>query len=603
MFMLLSMCRLLLLPRLLPFLLLSRVSYGAEKHIKSVNDFITFSNDVNRGTTYSGTTILLDNDIDFAGKTAMEPIGKYGSFPFLGSFDGQGHVIRNLKMNVLSSEFGGLFGYSEGSSITNLVLDSSCSITSSSANTNSYTGSIIGYIKSDGVFSTIENIVNMASVTFSGDITNDLHFGGIVGVAWSTNYDIVIKKCLNYGTVTYNGTVNGYCDIGGIVGHFIEGTKYLQNCVNYGAITLTGSTNGGKCIGGISGLVVLSGENSETIVENCLSVGKIELNNNTNSFVGGIIGNINAFSPVNVIHCFWTNDTGCGDVYGRNEPNVIVVSDSHITELNTTTMNEMNDYAANKGWGKMTTFHLNGGRINNLTQDILVMAKWHFPDPVKEGNTFLFWCEDIYCNVEYNTSTPSNVSEVYAIWSASTLTFDFGNGTVLRKEFQFNETIEYPEYVTREGYTFSGWSSNLTKMPGADLTITARWVEIPVISSSSIEPSSSSSSIESKSTPSAITLVEIVFGKKGLTREEIEEIIKPFIDNNEFYIEEIKNDDENGTTVVVKFVDREVAEYLVNNLGSSSVASVYMIKRVGIVEGSSFSLLCHPLMLLNILIL
>ena len=119
-----------LLP-LLPLFLLSGISRGAEVHINSVNDLIALSNGVNSGTNYSGTTIFLDNDLDFTRKEAMEPIGKDWSYSFLGTFNGQGHVIRNLEMNVTSSEFTGLFGYSEGLAVKDLVIDSSCSIVSS----------------------------------------------------------------------------------------------------------------------------------------------------------------------------------------------------------------------------------------------------------------------------------------------------------------------------------------------------------------------------------------------------------------------------------------------------------------------------------------
>ena len=66
--------------------------------------------------------MLLGSDIDFSGET-LEPIGNVTHY-FLGTFDGQGHVITNLAMNS-TLETLGLFGYSKGIIVKNLVLDGS----------------------------------------------------------------------------------------------------------------------------------------------------------------------------------------------------------------------------------------------------------------------------------------------------------------------------------------------------------------------------------------------------------------------------------------------------------------------------------------------
>ena len=58
---------------------------GAVHHIESVNELIEFSNNVNKGNNYKGTTVFLDSDLSFAGET-FEPIGT--SYYFSGIFDG-----------------------------------------------------------------------------------------------------------------------------------------------------------------------------------------------------------------------------------------------------------------------------------------------------------------------------------------------------------------------------------------------------------------------------------------------------------------------------------------------------------------------------------
>ena len=116
-----------------------------ELRITNVDEFIKFKDDVNKGTNYSGTTVFLDSDLSLAGKT-FEPIGNNTSdFNYFNStFDGQGHVINNLAM-ASSLQCVGLFGFSFGLTIKNVVLDSSCSITSSFSSGWAYVGGIIGY--------------------------------------------------------------------------------------------------------------------------------------------------------------------------------------------------------------------------------------------------------------------------------------------------------------------------------------------------------------------------------------------------------------------------------------------------------------------------
>ena len=56
--------------------------------INNASDLIKFSNDVNSGTDYSGTTVLLDSDIDFGEGLSQQfqPIGNFYVNGFLGVF-------------------------------------------------------------------------------------------------------------------------------------------------------------------------------------------------------------------------------------------------------------------------------------------------------------------------------------------------------------------------------------------------------------------------------------------------------------------------------------------------------------------------------------
>ena len=107
--------------------------------------------------------------------------------------------------------------------------------------------------------------------------------------------------------------------------------------------------------------------------------------------------------------------------------------------------------------------HLDGGRINNLTQEILIVTQKHFPGPVKGGSTFSFWCLDAKCTERYDPQTTniSGVTDLYAGYSSESgyvVIFDFGNGTKTTKTVTYGESYgTFPSAGERIGYTFAGW--------------------------------------------------------------------------------------------------------------------------------------------------
>lgn len=102
------------------------------KFIHDASELIEFSNDVNDGTNYASCTVYLAGDIVFDEELSksFEPIGKTDSKNFIGTFDGQGYVIRNLTLSSSSYKYTALFGYSAGTTIQNVVIDDSCSFSS-----------------------------------------------------------------------------------------------------------------------------------------------------------------------------------------------------------------------------------------------------------------------------------------------------------------------------------------------------------------------------------------------------------------------------------------------------------------------------------------
>ena len=86
--------------------------------IENAEELIQLSNSVLSGESYSGTTVFLVADIDFTEDLSRQfkPIGNYEKH-FMGLFDGQGYMIRNLNVSSSSFNYTGLFGYSSGITI------------------------------------------------------------------------------------------------------------------------------------------------------------------------------------------------------------------------------------------------------------------------------------------------------------------------------------------------------------------------------------------------------------------------------------------------------------------------------------------------------
>ena len=325
--------------------------------ITTAEQLITFANSVNNGTSYYGTTVYLGSDIDFTSSLSQqfEPIGKNETKYFQGTFDGKGYTIKNLVLNP-SLGYVGLFGYSGGATIKNLVIDSSCSILSTySSSSTADVGGIVGYC----ISCSVESIVNMANITFTGSATKNNFF--MAGIAGRLLYASTIRNCVNYGSITHSGDTTGKeSNIGGIAALCgSDGAKYIQNCANYGTITFKGTAKT-LYIGGIVGNCWAG----TITVENCMSCGAISSNTQSDR-IGSIVGYI--FATTTITNCLWTSDVGYNNSVGSG---TATISDSSLKELNSATMTKLKEYAAkNSTFSSWFILHLNGGRINNLNQE------------------------------------------------------------------------------------------------------------------------------------------------------------------------------------------------------------------------------------------
>ena len=251
------------------------------------------------GTTHPSASAKLTADIDLKnychaaedGKELLSwlPIGNDNN-RWKGNMDGQGHTISNLYIKTAQNHVG-LFGYTDGATIQDLIFDNAKVENVSTTGTNTmYTGILAGKAYGDspshikGIKTTnnctvigqedtggivgcakinLENCENRSSVKGTGSV------GGIAGDSFERN----IKRCTNYGTV--ENDAKQY--IGGIIG-YAYGTC-IEDCANYGKITSTGWNTGG-----IAGQ---TGNNSS--IQNVFSYGDVTNTHNDSGIIMGYV--------------------------------------------------------------------------------------------------------------------------------------------------------------------------------------------------------------------------------------------------------------------------------------------------------------------------
>ena len=231
-----------------------------------------------RGNFLYGHFILM-NDLDFDGYVydsddAQEntkgwlPIGhdtdagstytSHEGTPFRGSFDGDGHVIQNLRIDRGGEDYMGLFGRVDGGSIVSLGLED-LEVTG-----GEYVGGLAGLIEGGTVTGSYA----------TGSVTGDEYVGGLVG--WS------------YGTVTGSyatGSVTGSVSVGGLVGQ------------NSGTVTdsyATGSVTGDEYVGGLVGRLF-----NDATVTGSYATGSVT----GRVSVGGLVGRL--FNDATVTASYW----------------------------------------------------------------------------------------------------------------------------------------------------------------------------------------------------------------------------------------------------------------------------------------------------------
>ena len=184
--------------------------------IRNASDMVDFAKEVNENhKTFTGKNVVLVNDIDLK-NMAWAPVGQTGETQFVGTFDGQGHTIKNL--NVVSANNNiyyayGLFGWLNGT-VKNLTVDGA-SVTASH-----YAGVIAGYNELGYIENcTVKNATVTGKHVNDGDYCGD-KIGGIVGFLNAHS----VKNCK-----VKNTTITAGRDAGQVIGCAVSGAT-VENC-------------------------------------------------------------------------------------------------------------------------------------------------------------------------------------------------------------------------------------------------------------------------------------------------------------------------------------------------------------------------------------
>ena len=269
---------------------------------------------LNDGTFDANGNYTPTNGLIGANPEEWTPIGKYtddgfNNTPYTGTFDGGGHTIKGLYVNLPDVAVG-LFGCLEDAVVRNLTVDGYVQ----GRNT---VGGIAGKARAYGTApSTVENCRNDCHVvceygTGSGSF---LYVSGIVGSA----ADTTIADCVNTGVVEAKGSNNYSSVAAGIVG-ILFGNVTVKNCYNTGEIKVTGDKLKEGTAGGIAGIDL----HASNTVSDCYNVGAVTVNytgnrSNYTAKVGGIMGDI-YYSNTTISNCCsvgaLTSATGTGTSY------------------------------------------------------------------------------------------------------------------------------------------------------------------------------------------------------------------------------------------------------------------------------------------------
>ncbi len=281
----------------------------------------------------------LESNLDMGNKYFTPICGGKGDKKFQGIFDGQQHVIRNVKYDgeelierYNDERYGqnvGFVGAMSGGTVRNLIIENL-------------------------------NIHSSTNILEDGK-ENQISVGGIVG--WMQNG--TIDNCVTSGSIFTSGKGQG---VGGIAGALWQGT--ISNCLSYVGIQVSGQD------AQIGGIVGLTKKGTTVTIKSCVYAGTT-LVNTGNGAVGGIVGQQKENGSLNIDDCYYDTDVVAKGV-DKIKDSTKVTNNSHgVSDVNDgKSMCEAND----GNWGVCSV-----ANHNDETSCLQNEGVWYADSCSKEG--------------------------------------------------------------------------------------------------------------------------------------------------------------------------------------------------------------------------
>ena len=259
------------------------------------------------------------------------PIGIDQTTPFTGTFDGNGHKVSGLEVNLLDTDdytYAGVFGAVKGHIKGLGVVESSFEgyyagaiagrletgwiencYSTSNVTSSTYAGGIVGYCKDDedtlkASNTKISKCYNDGIVKGCGTLT---YVGGIVG---HTQFEVLISECYNRGNVIgeYLKSSKASYNAGGIAG--VLSSSRIENSYNLGNVSAKTGGSGYIRVGGIAGWLSYYSSDRPSTAENCYSIGQTEADckKATEVYTYELFGSTHSKTAVS--NCYYSADNG-----------------------------------------------------------------------------------------------------------------------------------------------------------------------------------------------------------------------------------------------------------------------------------------------------
>ncbi len=274
--------------------------------------------------------IIVETKVRFDANIDMNNKNFDGIKHFKGTMDGNGHSIKNLKIDNPTGNAGLIHVLTgDGSEIKNLTIEngsikgekdvgafvgtSKGSVTLTGLTNKASVESLMG--SASGIIA-VTDLLSPSTITIIKDVKN---FGAITGNPYGGGIIARTTTELMIDNVENAGTINSQTFTGGIVG-YVTKTVNIKNAANTGNISVNATSN----IGHVGGMIGQAAPIGTVNIENAENSGNISVTGTTSTstltggMIGSFVGGITGFVRINKANNSGNiSSTSAGGMIGR----------------------------------------------------------------------------------------------------------------------------------------------------------------------------------------------------------------------------------------------------------------------------------------------